>query len=193
MSLKGKKIGFAITGSSCNFALVFPEIEKLAKEGADIYPILSEAAATFDTRFGKAEEWKEKLKEITGKELIETIVEAEPVGPKLNLDILVVAPCTGNTVGKLANGITDTSVTMAVKAHLRNNKPVVLAIATNDGLGASARNIGLLINMKNIYFVPLGQDNPEGKPKSLVAKFDELIPTIGEALKGNQIQPVLVQ
>lgn len=192
MLLKGKKIGFAITGSSCNFGLVFPEIEGLAKEGADIYPILSEAAATFDTRFGKAEEWKEKFREITGKELIETIVDAEPVGPKLNLDILVVAPCTGNTVGKLANAITDTPVTMAVKAHLRNNKPVVLAIATNDGLGASAKNIGLLINMKNIYFAPFGQDNPEGKPKSLVAKFHELIPTIEEALEGNQIQPVLV-
>lgn len=193
MSLKGKKIGFALTGSSCNFSIVFPQIEKLANEGVDIYPILSQAAATFDTRFGHAEEWKEKFRLITGKELIETIVDAEPVGPKLNLDILVVAPCTGNTLGKLANGITDTSVTMAVKAHLRNNKPVVLAIATNDGLGASAKNIGLLINMKNIYFVPLGQDNPEGKPKSLVAKFHEIKPTIEEALKGNQIQPVLIQ
>lgn len=192
MSLRGKKIGFAITGSPCNFSKVFPEIEKLAKEGADIYPILSEAAATFDTRFGKADEWKEKFKNIAGKELIETIVEAEPVGPELNLDILVVVPCTGNTAGKLANGITDTPVTMAVKAHLRNNKPVVLAIATNDGLGASAKNIGLLINMKNIYFVPFGQDNPEWKPKSLVAKFHELKSTIEEALVGNQIQPVLV-
>lgn len=191
MSLKGKKIGIAITGSSCNFSKVFPEIEKLANEGADIYPILSKAA-TFDTRFGKAEDWKEKLKKITGKELIQTIVEAEPVGPKLDLDILVVLPCTGNTAGKLANGITDTSVTMAVKAHLRNNKPVVLAIATNDGLGVSAKNIGLLINMKNIYFVPFGQDNPEGKPKSLVAKFTKLIPTIEEGLMGNQVQPILV-
>lgn len=191
MSLKGKKIGFALTGSSCNFSKVFLEIERLANEGADLYPILSESA-TFDTRFGKGEEWKERFKKITGKELIETIVDAEPVGPKLNLDILVVMPCTGNTIGKLANGITDTSVTMAVKAHLRNNRPVVLAIATNDGLGASGKNIGLLINMKHIYFVPFGQDDPKGKPKSLVAKFDELRPTIEEALNGNQIQPVLI-
>lgn len=192
MTLKGKKIGFAITGSSCNFSIVFPEIEKLAEEGADLYPIISEAVNTFDTRFGTADEWKEKLKDITGKEPINTIVEAEPVGPKLNLDILVVVPCTGNTAAKLANGITDTTVTMAVKAHLRNNKPVVLGVATNDGLGASAKNIGVLMNAKHIYFVPLGQDNPENKPKSLVADFSKLKATIESALVGEQIQPVLL-
>lgn len=192
MELKGKKIGFALTGSSCNFSKVFPEIEKLTKEGADLYPIISQAVNTFDTRFGTADEWRQKLRKITGKEPIKTIVEAEPVGPKLDLDILVVVPCTGNTVGKLANGITDTSVTMAVKAHLRNNKPVVLAVATNDGLGASAKNIGMLINMKHIYFVPLGQDNPEKKPKSLVADFSQLKYTIEKALLGQQIQPVLI-
>lgn len=192
MDYNGLKIGFALTGSSCNFEAVFPEIEKLANKGADIYPIISSAVDTFDTRFGTAEEWKNKLKSITGKELIRTIVEAEPVGPKLNLDILVVAPCTGNTTAKLANAITDTSVTMAVKAHLRNNKPVVLAIATNDGLGANAKNIGLLMNMKNIYFVPFRQDDPFKKPKSLIAKFELIQPAIEEALKGSQIQPVLV-
>lgn len=192
MSLKGKKIGFALTGSSCNFSKVFPEIEKLVEEGADVYPIISEAVNTFDTRFGTADEWKEKLRTITEKEPIKTIVEAEPVGPQLELDILVVVPCTGNTCGKLANGITDTPVTMAVKAHLRNNRPVVLGVATNDGLGASARNLGVLINAKHIYFVPLGQDNPEKKPKSLVADFSKLKETIEKALEGEQIQPVLI-
>lgn len=192
MGLRGKKIGFAITGSSCNFSKVFPEIEKLVEEGADVYPIISGAVNTFDTRFGTADEWKERLRIITGKELIKTIVEAEPVGPKLNLDILVVVPCTGNTAGKLANGITDTPVTMGVKAHLRNNKPVVLGVATNDGLGASAKNLGILINMKHIYFVPIGQDNPENKPKSLVADFSKLKDTIESALNGEQIQPVLL-
>lgn len=192
MSVEGLKIGFALTGSSCNFSNVFPEIEKLAKEGANIYPIISNAVDTFDTRFGTAEEWKNKLREITGKELIVTIVEAEPVGPKLNLDVLIVAPCTGNTLAKLANAITDTSVTMACKAHLRNQKPLVLAIATNDGLGANAKNIGLLLNMKNIYFVPFGQDDAIKKPNSLIAKFEKIEISLEAALEGIQIQPLLV-
>lgn len=189
--LKGKKIGFALTGSSCNFEFVFPEIEKLAKKGADIYPIISHAVDTFDTRFGTAEEWKQKFRDITGKELISTIVDAEPVGPKLNLDVLIVAPCTGNTVAKLANAITDTSVTMACKAHLRNQKPLVLAIATNDGLGANAKNIGLLMNTKNVYLVPLGQDDPHNKPNSLIAKFELIEETMEKAIEGKQLQPVL--
>lgn len=192
MSMEGLKIGFALTGSSCNFSFVFPIIEDLASKGADIYPIISHAVDTFDTRFGTAEEWKTKFKEITGKELISTIVEAEPVGPKLNLDVIVVAPCTGNTTAKLANAVTDTSVTMACKAHLRNQRPLVLAIATNDGLGANAKNIGLLLNSKNIYFVPFGQDDAINKPNSLIAKFDKIEETIEDALKGKQIQPLLV-
>lgn len=192
MSLKGIKIGFAITGSSCNFESIFPEIERLAISGADLYPIASEAAATFDTRFGTGLKWMEKFEEITGKKVITTIVDAEPVGPKLNLDVLVVAPCTGNTAAKLANAITDTPVTMAVKAHLRNNKPVVLAIATNDGLGANAKNIGALMNMKNIYFVPFGQDDAIKKPKSLISKFDQIQPAIENALSDKQVQPLLV-
>lgn len=192
MSLSNLKIGFAITGSSCNFANVFPIIEKIAKTGADIYPIISDAVNTFNTRFGRADEWKERFREITGKEIISTIVDAEPVGPKLDLDIVVVAPCTGNTLSKLANGITDTTVTMACKAHLRNQKPLVLAIATNDGLGASAKNIGLLMNMKNIYFVPFSQDDPEGKPNSLVAKFEYIEDAIGKAIDYKQIQPLLI-
>ncbi|MGO1367899.1 MAG: dipicolinate synthase subunit B [Senegalia sp. (in: firmicutes)] len=191
MSLKNKKIGFAITGSFCNFHNVFPEIEKLAKEGCDIYPIISESVDIYDTRFGSAKEWKDKFKKITNKDIIKNIVESEPIGPKLDLDLLIVAPCSGNTIAKLANGITDGAVTMAVKAHIRNNKPVVLSIATNDGLGASLKNIGLLMNAKNIYFVPFNQDAPFKKPKSLVSHFDKIKPTIEEALNGNQIQPIL--
>ncbi len=192
MSVEGLKIGLALTGSSCNYSNVFPVIEDLARKGADIYPIMSHSADTFDTRFGTAEEWKNKLRDITSKELIKTIVEAEPVGPKLKLDIIVVAPCTGNTAAKLANAITDTTVTMACKAHLRNQKPLVIAIATNDGLGANAKNIGLLLNTKNIYFVPFGQDDVINKPNSLVAKFNKIEETIEAAILGKQLQPLLV-
>ena len=191
MSLKGVKIGWALTGSFCNFQFVFPHIENIAKEGADIYPIVSYSVDSFDTRFGKAEEWKNKLKEITGKDIISTIVDAEPVGPQLKMDIMIVAPCTGNTIAKLANAITDTPVTMACKAHLRNQRPLVLAIATNDALGANAKNIGLLLNTKNVYFVPFGQDDPINKPNSMIAHFDKIKLTLEEALKGKQIQPIL--
>ncbi len=192
MDLRGLKIGIALTGSSCNFERVFQVIEKLGEKGADLYPIISPAVDTFDTRFGTAQEWKDKLNKITGKELITTIVEAEPVGPKLNLDLIVVAPCTGNTLAKLANAITDTSVTMACKAHLRNEKPLVLAFATNDALGGNAKNIGMLLNMKNIYFVPFGQDNAVNKPKSMIADFEKIEDTIEAALKGKQLQPILL-
>lgn len=192
MSLRGKKIGFALTGSSCNFKDIFIEIENIAKKGADIYPIISHSVDTFDTRFGTAEEWKNRLRKITGREPISTIVDAEPVGPKLNLDVIVVAPCTGNTIAKLANGITDTPVTMACKAHLRNQRPLILAIATNDGLGANGKNIGLIMNTKHIYLVPFGQDNPNNKPNSLIAKFEYIEKTIEAAILGRQIQPVLI-
>lgn len=191
MDFKKIKLGWALTGSFCNFQYVFPEIEKIKNLGADIYPIISYSTDSFDTRFGKAEEWKEKLRDITGREIISTIVDAEPVGPELKLDVMVVAPCTGNTIAKLANAITDTPVTMACKAHLRNQRPLVLAIATNDALGANAKNIGLLLNTKNVYFVPFGQDNPIGKPNSMIAKFDKIEATIREALLGKQIQPLL--
>ncbi len=191
MDFKKIKLGWALTGSFCNFQYVFPEIEKIKNVGADIYPIISYSTDSFDTRFGKAEEWKEKLRDITGREIISTIVDAEPVGPELKLDVMVVAPCTGNTIAKLANAITDTPVTMACKAHLRNQRPLVLAIATNDALGANAKNIGLLLNTKNVYFVPFGQDNPIGKPNSMIAKFDKIEATIREALLGKQIQPLL--
>lgn len=193
MSLKGKRIGIALTGSSCNFEKIFPEIKRLAEAGAELYPIVSYSVDTFDTRFGTAEEWKNSLKKITGKQLITTIVEAEPVGPRLNLDLLIVIPCTGNTIAKLACGITDTPVTMACKAHLRNQKPLVLAIATNDALGANAKNIGTLLNTKKVYFVPFGQDDAINKPNSMVAKFELLQPTLKEALLDKQIQPLLYE
>ncbi|MCR4434328.1 MAG: dipicolinate synthase subunit B [Clostridiales bacterium] len=192
MLLEGIRIGFALTGSFCTFDKIIPEIKKIVDEGADVFPIMSESVKNLDTRFGTAEEWKAKIKSITGKEIISSIVEAEPIGPKSLLDIVVVAPCTGNTLAKLANAITDTPVTMACKANLRNGKPIVLSVSTNDGLGANAKNIGLLLNMKNIYFVPFGQDSPQSKPNSLLSKNELMIPTILEALKGKQIQPLLV-
>jgi len=193
MLLSNLKIGFAITGSFCTIDAVLPEIEKLIKEGADVVPIISETVSSTNTRFGNASDIKMKLEGLTGKNVISSITEAEPIGPKSLLDVLVVAPCTGNTLGKIANAITDTSVTMAVKAHLRNQKPVVLAISTNDGLGANAKNLGILLNTKNIYFVPFGQDDPIKKCNSLIAKMDMIIPTILEALKGKQLQPILVR
>ncbi|MCX8129993.1 MAG: dipicolinate synthase subunit B [Clostridia bacterium] len=192
MLLNGLKVGFALTGSFCTIAKVIPEIKRIVNEGAEVYPIISESVDRFDTRFGKAEDWKIELRSITGKEIITTIVDAEPIGPKSYLDILVVAPCTGNTASKLANAITDTTVTMACKAHLRNQKPLVLAISTNDGLGCNAKNIGSVLNMKNVYFVPFGQDDPLKKCNSLMAKTEMILPTVIEALKGRQIQPLLV-
>lgn len=192
MTLEGKKIGFAITGSFCSFEQVFIEIEKLVKLGADVYPIISYSTDLYDTKFGTTKEWKIKLEDITGKELIKTIVDAEPIGPTAYLDIIVLTPCTGNTLSKIANAISDTPVTMACKAHLRNNKPIVIGISTNDGLGSNGKNLGLLLNTRNIFFVPFGQDNPLKKPNSLVAKFDKIIPTVELALEGKQIQPLLV-
>jgi len=192
MLLKGVRIGYAITGSFCTFAKTIPQIEKLVNEGADVIPIISESVDKYDTRFGKAEELKNTLAAITGKPPISSIVEAEPIGPKALLDILVIAPCTGNTISKIANAITDSSVSMACKAHLRNMRPVVVAVSTNDGLGANAKNIGVLLNMKNIYMVPFGQDDPIKKCTSLVADFDQILPTIINAQQNCQIQPILV-
>lgn len=192
MLLNGIKVGLGITGSFCTFETILVEINRLVEEGADVYPIISYNVDEMDTRFGMAEEWKEKIKQATGKELISNIQDAEPIGPKGYLDILVIAPCTGNTLGKLANAITDTPVCMAYKAHLRNNKPVVIGISTNDGLGSNAKNIGILLDKKNVYFVPFGQDDPIKKGNSLIAKYNMIIPTILEALNGKQIQPLLV-
>ena len=186
------RLGFAVCGSFCTFKRVLEELEKLAKE-YDITPIMSSGAAFTDTRFGKAEDLRRRITEICGKEPITTIAGAEPIGPQALLDVLVIEPCTGNTLGKLANGITDTAVTMAAKAHLRNGRPVVIAVSTNDALGASARNMGTLMNAKNIYFVPMRQDAPQGKPASVVANFAKTGAAIKAALEGKQVQPVLVQ
>lgn len=186
------RLGFAMCGSFCTFKLVLEELERLAKD-YDITPIMSQGAAFTDTRFGKAEDFRHSVAEICGREPITTIADAEPIGPRALLDVLVIEPCTGNTLGKLANGITDTPVTMAAKAHLRNGRPLVLAVSTNDALGASARNIGTLMNAKNIFFVPVRQDSPRGKPASLVADFSETAAAIKSALEGRQTQPLLLQ
>lgn len=192
MRLQNIKVGFALTGSFCTFSKIIPEIQKLVNEGAEVFPIMSEASYNIDTRFGNAEDFINRIEEITNKKIISTITEAEPIGTEAFLDILVVAPCTGNTLAKLANAITDTTVLMATKAHLRNNKPVVIGISTNDGLGANAKNLGLLLNTKNIFFIPFSQDNPSIKQNSIVAKMELIIETILEALKGKQVQPLLI-
>lgn len=193
MQLKNVKVGFAVTGSHCTIREVLDQVTGLVQSGADVYPIISVAVDNDDTRFGKASEWKKFLHDTTGHEVIRSVVEAEPIGPNRLFDVVVVAPCTGNTIAKLANGITDGPVLMAVKAHLRNQRPVVLAISTNDGLGVNAKNIGMLLNMKNIYMVPFGQDNPVLKANSLVAKMSLLEATIIEAMQGKQLQPVILQ
>ncbi len=191
MDIKGKKIGIALTGSFCTFDKMFQELQKLKDAGADICPIMSDASQTIESRFGKPDIYITKIKEITGKDPIVSIPGAEPIGPKAYLDALAILPCTGNTAAKLANGITDTPVLMAAKAHMRNNKPLVISISTNDGLGMNLKNIGLLCNSKNIYFVPFGQDNYQTKPNSLVAHVELLIPTLEMALEQKQYQPIL--
>ena len=191
MSLSGKKIGVAITGSFCTYEKVFEELQKLTEEGAFVQTIFSDAAKSIDSRFGKAEDFIKKAEKITGNPPIMTISDAEPIGPGSLLDILVILPCTGNTIAKLANGITDTPVLMAAKAHLRNNKPLLISVSTNDALGMNMKNIGLLLNAKNIYFIPFGQDNPHKKPNSMIAHTNLLLPSLKEALEGRQYQPVI--
>lgn len=185
-------IGFALCGSFCTFAKVIPEIEKLVREGYNVVPIMSGTAYSTDTRFGKARDFTEKLESICDAPIIKTIPEAEPIGPKKLLDALIIAPCTGNTAAKLACGITDTSVTMAAKAHMRNARPLIIAISTNDGLGINLKNIGTLSTVKNVFFVPYGQDDSKGKPNSLVADMTKISDTLKCALEGRQYQPVLV-
>ncbi|MBE6815045.1 MAG: dipicolinate synthase subunit B [Ruminococcaceae bacterium] len=186
-----KTVGFAICGSFCTFKSVFKEIENLVKAGYDIVPIMSENAYSFDTRFGEASFWQNELKRITKKDIIHTIKDAEPIGPKKLLDALIIAPCTGNTLAKLSNGIADTSVTLAVKAHLRNARPVVIAVSTNDALANAGKNIGSLMNYKHTYFVPFRQDSFKNKPCSCVADFTLLEKTLENALNGIQLQPIL--
>lgn len=191
--MKDIRVGFAMCGSFCTHKQVLSELDKLCGQYSEITPILSEACRSTDTRFGKAEDLRVAVERLTGHQAVDSIPTAEPIGPKALLDVLVIAPCTGNTLAKLAGGITDTAVTMAAKAHLRNGRPVVIAMATNDGLSAAARNIGELLVRKNYYFVPFGQDDPEKKPCSLMADFSRIGETIDAALEGRQLQPILRQ
>lgn len=192
MSLKNIKIGFALTGSFCTFEKTIEQMENLVKLGAEVIPIMSYNSYTLDTKFGNALEHINKIKEITGKEIIHTIQEAEPIGPKKITDIMLIAPCSGNTIAKLANGITDTPVVMAAKSHLRNQLPLVIAISTNDALAGSAENIGKILNRKNYYFVPFRQDNPITKPNSLVFDPKYIQETLEKALEGEQFQPIIL-
>ncbi len=185
------RIGFAICGSFCTFEKVKEQIRLLCDKGNTVIPIMSYNAYMTDTRFGKACEHITEIEEITGKKIISTLTDAEPIGPKKMLDILVIEPCTGNTLAKLANGITDTPVTLAAKAHLRNNKPLLIAISTNDALSSSAANIGKLLNTKNVYFVPMQQDDSKNKPRSVVADFTRTDDAVTSAINGTQLQPVI--
>jgi dipicolinate synthase subunit B len=190
--LTGVKIGVVLTGSHCTIEGVLPEIEKFKAEGALIYPIVSYTVDETDNRFYMVAELMNFLKQVTDKPIINTIVKAEPIGPQKMLDVIVVMPATGNTIAKLATGIVDTPALMAIKAHLRNQRPVVIAISTNDALGINARNLGLLLNMKNIYFVPFRQDDPHQKANSLQANLEQVMDTTLCALQGKQIQPLLL-
>ena len=190
--MKDARVGFALTGSFCTLEKTMQAMEETVNTYPQVIPILSETTAATDTRFGRAEDWRERIVSLCGRGIIETVREAEPIGPKGLLDVLVIAPCTGNTLAKLANGIADTAVTMAAKAHLRNGRPVVLAVSTNDGLAGAARNIGELLCRKHYYFVPFRQDDPAGKPTSLVADMTKVTETVTAALEGRQIQPLLL-
>ncbi len=186
------RLGFAFCGSFCTMSRAVAALEDAARRYEQVIPIVSETVCETDTRFGKASDFLEQMERICGRGVIATVKDAEPIGPKKLLDVLVICPCTGNTLGKLANGVTDTAVTMAAKAHLRNGRPLVLAIASNDGLAAAAPNLGTLLGRKNVYFVPFGQDDPAGKPTSLVADFSLIPGAVAAALEGRQLQPVLL-
>lgn len=192
LDVKDKKIGYVLTGSFCTFSKTIPKMKELIDKGADIIPIMSYNSYRMDTKFGKAQDFINKIETITGKKIIHTIQEAEPIGPKSLTDVMVVAPCSGNTMAKLACDIIDTPATMAVKSHLRNNLPVVIAPSTNNGLGANAVNIANLLNRKNYYFVPFRQDNPITKPRSIVFDSEYIIKTIEYALDNEQIEPILL-
>ncbi|WP_270171764.1 dipicolinate synthase subunit B [Paenibacillus sp. SYP-B4298] len=193
MNWHGKTVGYALSGSHCTFAEVMPQIKRFIDAGANVIPIVSHTIMTTDTRFGKSADWQQQLKDLTGNELISTIVQAEPLGPAKLIDVLVIAPCTGNTTSKLANALTDGPVLMAAKSQMRNQRPVVLAVSTNDGLGLNAANIAKLLAAKYIYFVPFGQDDPIRKPNSLVARMDLIFEAAEAALEGKQLQPMLIE
>lgn len=189
--MKKTSIGFAMTGSFCTFERVLKQMEALVRRGYEVVPVLSFNAGTLDTRFMTAEHLRARIVEITGNEPIDTLAGAEPIGPKKMTDVFLIAPATGNSLAKLAGGIYDTPALLGAKSHLRNDRPLVLAVSTNDGLGAAAQNIGRLLNVRNIYFVPFGQDDPVKKPRSLVADFNQIPRTIAAALSGVQMQPML--
>ena len=191
--MRPERIGFAMCGSFCTFSRVFRELEKLCGEYETVVPIFSEASGSIDSRFGNAEDFLRRAESLCGRPVLKTLSDVEPIGPKQLLDLLVVMPCTGNTIAKLANGIADSAVTLACKAHLRNEAPIVLAISTNDALGGNAANIGKLLARKHFYFVPFGQDDPAQKPCSLVADFSKLGETVAAALAGKQLQPMLLR
>lgn len=193
MSLNGKRIGFGLTGSHCTYDEVFPEIEKLVNSGVEVLPVVTHTVKNTDTRFGDGEDWIQRIEDLTGNKVIDSIVKAEPLGPKIPLDCMVIAPMTGNSMSKFANALTDSPVLMAAKATLRNRKPVVLGISTNDALGLNGVNLMRLMATKNIYFIPYGQDDPVNKPNSLVARMSMLSQTVEAAVNGEQLQPVLVE
>ncbi|NGQ94064.1 dipicolinate synthase subunit B [Brevibacillus sp. SYP-B805] len=191
--LKGKTIGWGLSGSHCTFEETMPQIKRVVEAGARVIPVVTHTVMTTDTRFGTSADWQKQLVEITGEKIIATIPEAEPLGPSKLFDAMVIAPCTGNTTSRLANAITDSAVLMAAKATMRNLRPIVVAISTNDGLGLNFANIAKLLTAKNIFFVPFGQDAPEKKPNSLVARMDLIKETCEAALDGRQLQPLLIE
>jgi len=192
VSLRGVRVGFAVTGSHCTLERSIPAAGRLREAGADVTPIINESVAGVATRFGEPGQWRRLLEEVTGHQALQGICQVEPIGPRGLLDLLVIAPCTGNTTAKLAHGIVDSTVLMAAKAQLRNQRPVLLAVSTNDGLGLNLRNIGVLLSTKNVFFVPFGQDAPKQKPNSVDARLDQLLPAALAALEDRQVQPVLV-
>lgn len=193
MRLKGKTIGIGISGSHCSYDEVLPEITRMREEGAEVIPVISETARTTDTRFTRASDLRNRLQSLTGHEPIDSIVHAEPTGQKKTFDVFLIAPCTGNSLARFANAFTDSPVLMASKGTLRNERPVVLAISSNDILVANAPNLAKVLMRKHVYLVPFGQDNPSVKPASCVAQFDLITETVIEAVHGRQLQPLLIQ
>lgn len=185
-------VGLGITGSFCTFSRILEVTGRLVEEGAHVIPIYSHTAQSLDTRFMEAEVFLEKMEQLTGERGVRTIPQAEPIGPKCSLDAMVIAPCTGNTMAKLCNGIVDSPVLMAAKAHLRNERPLIIGMSTNDALGMNLKNIGMLMNMKHIYFIPFGQDNHTEKPRSMIAHMNLLEDTMDAALAGKQLQPIVL-
>ena len=192
MELSGKTIGFALCGSFCTFSKAIDALIALKDAGADIIPIMSETAYSTDTRFGESKHFVSLIEDITGNKVLHTVYETEPIGPKKMLDALVILPCTGNTLAKLSCGVCDTPVTLAAKAHLRNDRPLVIALASNDSLSANAENFGRMLARRNVYFVPIRQDDALTKPRSMVCDFTRLKETMDKAIQGVQIQPILI-